>query len=265
MFQTQRVRAQATALDPASTFCSLPSFGMTTAKYEQLQHDDSSSDNSPLLENSRSPWLARPESPSARGGWALLSLVQSNPARSLVCTLTAFFILVSALSYSHHGPPLPHFGHSALPSRRHDALTRGRWKPPSRVWAKEDVEKEWGRPPGGSPGNGGVARVLQVASWEWSPELRDGMRSWDAFDFVKRMFNSDVGLILVGGKSYRGALRQRRELMARLCRLGIAPVRRISQQSPPRLPLLQPHQHGLLVLVARNWRAEAPRSDVPQE
>ncbi|KAM0790467.1 hypothetical protein ACM66B_003343 [Microbotryomycetes sp. NB124-2] len=89
-----------------------------------------------------------------------------------------------------------------LPSKRFQHLTAGDWVPPSRPWTVDDAVKEWGMRPQGLEPAKGRFRSLQVASFKWKPrstaqkpvELRD----WDAYEFVKRAFNSRHGFVLLG-------------------------------------------------------------------
>lgn len=119
--------------------------------------------------------------------------------------------LSSFSSYSSSSPP-PVLGDlslaggsppSLLPSKHYNSITSGRWIPPTFPRTKQDVIKIWGRPPGGSPGKGGAQRTLTVASWDWEP--LEQIREWDSFEFVKRCFNSENGLLLVGGEYIRFA------------------------------------------------------------
>lgn len=104
-------------------------------------------------------------------------------------------------SWRFHGLSGP-----VAPSLKYQKLTNGRWAPYDRVVGQEDILKEWGR---NARAGGASHRALTAASWKWEPE-GGRMIEWDAFDFVKRSINSDVGTVLIGGKLRFGDLDAKR-------------------------------------------------------
>jgi hypothetical protein len=194
----------------SSLLCLLPFVRLLAmAQYEPLDVEDGDGrrdSESPLLADKDVNWLttaSRRERTLETQRSALLALV---------------FVLVLALaaqSVVHHRatrPPLPPPPRPpppaapslappqlelrpSLPSSRYDDLNQGRWEAPSRVWTKETVVEVWGSP----ALNAGHMRTTELSAFEWRPE--GGVHDWDTFEFLKRMYNSQKGLLLVGGES----------------------------------------------------------------
>lgn len=180
------------------------------AKYEALDvedGDDRRDSDSPLLAAEEFIWAT-----SRRTGRFPSLEAQRSGLLALV------FVLVLALagqSVVHHTPPRPPPSRSPvppppppppalaatpqlevlrLPSGKYDELNRGRWEAPARVWTKETVVEVWGSP----AVNSGRLRLEAISALSWTPEGE--IRDWDTFDFFKRMYNSQKGLLLVGGE-----------------------------------------------------------------
>ncbi|KAK4049282.1 hypothetical protein OIV83_004219 [Microbotryomycetes sp. JL201] len=96
----------------------------------------------------------------------------------------------------------PSIARHELPSKRFRYLTTGDWVPPPRPWTVDDCVREWGMRPQGLDSAKGRFRSLQVASFRWRPtvtaENSAASRQWDAYEFVKRAFNSRHGFVLLG-------------------------------------------------------------------
>ncbi|SDA01271.1 BZ3500_MvSof-1268-A1-R1_Chr10-1g02550 [Microbotryum saponariae] len=89
---------------------------------------------------------------------------------------------------------------SFLPSQRVARLTHGRWVPPRAQppYEQKECEDEWGITAHSDEINGGDRRALTVAAFRWQPLQEGGMREWSGYDFVKRLLNSQTGLLVVG-------------------------------------------------------------------
>lgn len=183
------------------------------AKYEPLdveEGDDRRDSESPLLADEDLKWLPT----ASRRGRSFPSLESQRTG-----LLALVFVLVLALagqSVVHHKPlrpppsqfapppPPPPFPAPPLapqlelrtsrPSGKYDDLNRGRWEAPTRVWTKDTVVEVWGSPAVSS----GKMRSVELSAFSWRPEGE--MRHWDTFEFLKRMYNSQKGLLLVGGE-----------------------------------------------------------------
>ncbi|SCV73995.1 BQ2448_6425 [Microbotryum intermedium] len=88
---------------------------------------------------------------------------------------------------------------SFLPSQRFARLNHGRWVPPPRQpYEQKECEDEWGITAHSDEINGGDRRALAVAAFRWQPVQEGGMREWSGYEFVKRLLNSQTGLLVVG-------------------------------------------------------------------
>ncbi|KZP01825.1 hypothetical protein CALVIDRAFT_18410 [Calocera viscosa TUFC12733] len=171
-----------------------------------------------------------------------------------VIALTLLGLLLSALYLIRllfAAPALPVPAHFSPflpllpPSQQHTSLLRGKWHP-APLSSAQELEARFG--PGGPAcfaplqeehnltaeerRAAGEARRLAVSGWEWVPE-RGRMREWDTLGVLRRLLNSERGLVLVGD-SITG------QMASALHSLLLIPP---SGTTPTALPLLLPSTH----------------------
>ncbi|KAM0791788.1 hypothetical protein ACM66B_004051 [Microbotryomycetes sp. NB124-2] len=95
-------------------------------------------------------------------------------------------------------PSLPD-SNATLPSNAFADITQGSWVPPSHPWTMADVKLKHGMTALGNAGKLGQHRLVQVNAFEWMPDTPSRkLHQWNTFEFLKRTFNSEAGLLLVG-------------------------------------------------------------------
>ncbi|SCZ89800.1 BZ3500_MvSof-1268-A1-R1_Chr1-3g01585 [Microbotryum saponariae] len=91
-----------------------------------------------------------------------------------------------------------------VPSKRFHRLGAGHWLPLPQPFTHSDTQEEYGARAFDPAFPNRVEEIgLSVAGWRWIPKLRSrkGMREWNAYLFVKRLLNSEHGLIIVGDEA----------------------------------------------------------------
>ncbi|SCV68111.1 BQ2448_232 [Microbotryum intermedium] len=119
----------------------------------------------------------------------------------------AVFVTLLILSDNDSSPSLLGFRlrrRAFVPSKRFHRLGAGQWSPLPLPFSHSDAQEEYGSSAFDPAFPNRVEEIgLSVAGWRWLPNLRSskGMREWNAYLFVKRLLNSEHGLIIVGDEA----------------------------------------------------------------
>jgi len=190
--------------------------------------------------------LETEEKKEAKGMRRVVLLTALAALVSVIAVLRLVFSPASSVLPSSFTSDTTSGAYSTLPpSEQYVDLLRGRWERVP-LESDEELERRYGPlgpacfiPP--SKGNltdeelwqAGQARRLEVSGWEWVPE-RGKMREWDVLRVLRRLLNSERGLVFVGD-SITG------QMAASLHSLLLVPLS--SSPTSSDIPLLLPSTH----------------------